>query len=141
MDFDLPQVTEATIRFQGDTMLILQRRDGKPNTAHLGLSEPPFNKVSWHDLGMYFGGPNFIQARDGSWWAAGRMMEKGKAQTVLCRLDVKAAKLAPVLTLPSGGDTSYPGLAWNGDELWISYYSGHEGKTSIYLAKTRIPLK
>jgi hypothetical protein len=40
--------------------------------------------------------------------------------------------------LPSGGDTSYPGLLWHNDMLYVSYYSGHEGKTSIYLAKVKI---
>ena len=43
----------------------------------------------------------------------------------------------PVLTLPSGGDCSYPGLVWNEDLLWMSYYSSHDGKTSIYLARIR----
>jgi len=38
------------------------------------------------------------------------------------------------VTLPSGGDTSYPGLLWHEERLWVSYYSSHEGKTSIYLA-------
>ena len=37
-----------------------------------------------------------------------------------------------------GGDTSYAGLVWREDLLWISYYSSHEGKTSIYLAKVSI---
>ncbi|MBQ5358932.1 MAG: hypothetical protein IIU61_05765, partial [Alistipes sp.] len=41
-----------------------------------------------------------------------------------------------VICLPSGGDNSYPGLLTSGDELWVSYYSGHEGgNPSIYLAK------
>jgi len=44
----------------------------------------------------------------------------------------------PVLTLPSGGDCSYPGLVWHENLLWMSYYSSHEGKTSIYLAKIEI---
>jgi len=136
--FDLPQTTEATVRFDGDTMLCLQRRDGSPNSAHLGISEAPYKKWKWIDLGKYFGGPNFIQAKDGTWWACGRIIEKGKAQTVLCRLDVKKGTLTPALTLPSGGDNSYAGLAWHGDQLWISYYSSHEGKSSIYLAKVRI---
>lgn len=136
--FDVPQATEATLRFDGDTMICLQRRDGKPNTAFLGSSEPPYVKWSWRDLGVFLGGPNFIQAKGGAWWAVGRIMDKGKPQTALCRLDVKGAKLEPVLTLPSGGDTSYAGLAWNGDELWISYYSSHEGKSSIYLAKVKV---
>jgi len=49
----------------------------------------------------------------------------------------------PVLELPSGGDNSYPGMVFNEDDglLWMSYYSGHEGKVSIYLAKIRVPLR
>jgi hypothetical protein len=135
-DFEIPQPTEATIRFAGDTMYCLQRRDGSPNSAMLGRSEAPYTQWTWKDLGMYYGGPNFIQGPDGQWWTAGRLIQK-KAQTVLGRLDLKESKLHPLLTLPSGGDTSYPGLAWNDGELWVSYYSSHEGKTSIYLAKVR----
>ena len=37
--------------------------------------------------------------------------------------------------LPSAGDCSYPGLAWHRGCLWMSYYSSHEGKASIYLAR------
>ena len=61
----------------------------------------------------------------------------GKPRTSLCRLDVPAAKLTEVLPLPSGGDTSYAGLAWHGDRLWVSYYSSHEGKSAIYLAEVK----
>ena len=42
------------------------------------------------------------------------------------------------LELPSGGDCSYPGMVWHEGLLWMSYYSSHEGKTSIYLAKVRL---
>jgi hypothetical protein len=41
--------------------------------------------------------------------------------------------------VPSGGDSSYAGLVWHEETLWVSYYSSHEGKTSIYLAKVRLP--
>jgi hypothetical protein len=40
-----------------------------------------------------------------------------------------------ILRLPSGGDTSYAGMLMYGGYLWISYYSSHEGKTSVYIAK------
>ena len=33
------------------------------------------------------------------------------------------------------------GLVWHAGLLWVSYYSSHEGKTSIYLAKVRLPKK
>lgn len=136
---DLKQVnaTEATLAFDGDAMLCLQRRDNKPNSALLGTSQPPYTDWTWKDLGIYYGGPNFIRLKDG-WWACGRIVEGGKPQTVLCRLDVAAGKLTPALTLPSGGDTSYPGLVWHQDQLWISYYSSHEGKSSIYLARVEV---
>ncbi|HZT83657.1 MAG TPA: hypothetical protein VFA26_25735 [Gemmataceae bacterium] len=137
VDFEPTGTTEATLAFDGDTLYCLQRRDGKPNTALLGTSEAPYTKWAWKDLGAYFGGPNFLRQPDGSWWAAGRRIEGGKPKTVLCRLDVKNGKLEPVLTLPSGGDTSYPGLAWHDGRIWMSYYSSHEGKTSIYLAQVK----
>ena len=66
------------------------------------------------------------------------MIQEKKPQTVLCRLDVKKGTLQPVLTLPSGGDTSYPGLVWHEGQLWISYYGSHEGKTNIYLARAQL---
>lgn len=139
-DFDVPNATEATLAFEGDTMLCLQRRDGKPNTALLGRSAPPYADWKWTDLGKYFGGPNLVRAPDGSWYAAGRVLDKGP-KTALCRLSLpgpaRAASLDLLYTLPSGGDTSYPGLAWHDGQLWMSYYSSHEKKSSIYLARFR----
>ena len=49
------------------------------------------------------------------------------------------SSLTPILELPSGGDCSYPGLVWHEGHLWVSYYSSHEGKASIYIAKVRLP--
>ena len=44
----------------------------------------------------------------------------------------------PQLVLPSGGDSSYPGFAFYENLLWTLYYSSHEGKTAIYLAKIQV---
>jgi len=44
-----------------------------------------------------------------------------------------------LVELPSGGDTSYPGMVLMDDVLYFSYYSSHEGKTSIYFAE--IPME
>jgi len=46
--------------------------------------------------------------------------------------------MTKLLKLPSAGDTSYPGLLWHNDLLYMSYYSTHEGKTSIYIAKIKV---
>src|SRR5262245_2341955 len=39
---DVPGATEASVVFDGDTMLCLQRRDGKPNTAWLGVRKAAY---------------------------------------------------------------------------------------------------
>jgi hypothetical protein len=132
--------TEATLRFGPDgTLFCLQRRDGgeSENSALLGTSKAPYTEWKWHDLKIYFGGPNFIQVPSGQWIAAGRTLTDGP-KTELALLDVEQKSLHPILRLPSGGDTSYPGLVWHDDFLWVSYYSSHEGKAKIYLAKVRL---
>jgi arylsulfatase len=140
--YDVSGPTEATLRFAADgTALCLQRRDGKEsNTALLGTSRPPYTDWTWRDLGKYFGGPNFVQLADGKWIAAGRLFNVGQppaTRTAVCELDTAAGQLRPLLLLPSAGDSSYPGLAWHDDQLWMSYYSSHEGKTNIYLARIK----
>ncbi len=133
--------TEATLRFAKDgTLYCLQRRDGQPPhaSAYLGVARPPYTNWQWHDLGAHVGGPNFIQLQSGRWIAAGRFYTGNKAKTKLAWLDVDKGTIEPFLELPSGGDCSYPGLVWHDGMLWVSYYSSHEGKTSIYLAKVKI---
>ena len=130
----LPGLTEATLR-AGDAGVLhcLHRRDEGTSTALLGTGRPPWKEWTWKDCGFYFGGPNVL-LHGGRWYAAGRWMV-GPPRTVLARVGWERGTLEPVLELPSGGDTSYPGLVSQGNELWISYYSSHEGKTAIYLAR------
>jgi len=68
-------------------------------------------------------------------WASGR--SPAGPRTVVGRLTADGG-FDPALTLPSGGDTSYPGMVWHDGLLWVSYYASHEGKTSIYLARIRV---
>ncbi len=119
-----------------DTCYCLLRRDGQPNTGLLGISKPPYTDWQWKDLGQRIGGPHMIRLPDGRIVATVRLIEGG-IRTSLCWLDPDKGILAEFLKLPSGGDTSYAGLVWHDELLWVSYYSSHEGKTSIYLAKVR----
>lgn len=129
---------EASIIFLKDgTALCLLRRDGDPATAQLGQARPPYRDWAWQDIGVRVGGPNFICLPDGRIAAAVRLYD-GKVRTALCWLDPRSGRLTEFLTLPSGGDTSYAGLVWHDRLLWVSYYSSHEGKTSIYLAKVKL---
>jgi hypothetical protein len=129
---------EATLVFlPDDTALALQRRETESATGLLGRSQPPYTKWSWTDLGQRIGGPNLIRLPDGRLVAAVRLYDGG-ARTALCWLDPETGSFEEALALPSGGDTSYAGLAWHDGRLWVSYYSSHEGRTSIYLARVRV---
>lgn len=136
--FDIPgNPNETTLRFLPDgEMIAFVRREGGNRYAWIGTSRPPYTEWTWHETSHRIGGPNFIVRTDGRMWAAGRAyLEDNK--TVLARFERETYE--PVLTLPSGGDTSYPGLVWHAGLLWMSYYSSHDGATSIYLAKIKLP--
>ncbi len=137
--FDRPQPNETGLTFLPDgTCLCLLRRDGQPGTAQLGRARPPYRDWSWQDLGVRIGGPQLLRLPDGRLVAGVRLYDGG-ARMALCWLDPEAGRLTEFLKLPSGGDCSYPGLVWHGDELWVSYYSSHEGRTMVYLARVRLP--
>ena len=130
---------EVTLRFDEDgAMIALVRRERGDTQAVIGRAEAPYTDWDWNPSGMRFGGPEFIILPDGSMWAGGREYGAGGATTVLAHMTLDT--LTPVITLPSGGDTSYPGMVWHEDELWMSYYASHEeGKSRIYLARFRFP--
>jgi len=133
------RANETTLRFlDDDEMMALVRREEGNCHGWIGTSKPPYRQWTWHKTQHRLGGPNFIRLPDGALWAAGRSYPGG-AKTILAKMGREAYE--PVLTLPSGGDCSYPGLVWHEGMLWMSYYSSHEGKTSIYLAKIRMPRK
>jgi len=121
-----------------DTALCLLRRDGKPSAGLLGTARPPYRDWTWKDTGRQIGGPHMLRLPDGRLLAAVRLYD-GRVRTSLCWVDPASGRLDECLALPSGGDTSYAGLVWHENLLWVSYYSSHEGKTSIYLAKVRVP--
>ena len=120
-----------------DTCYCLLRQDGQPNSGCIGKSHPPYTEWTWKQLGTRIGGPHMIRLLDGRFVAVVRLYDGG-TRTSLCWLDPEKGTLTESLKLPSRGDTSYAGLVWHDNLLWISYYSSHEGKTSIYLAKVKI---
>lgn len=129
---------ESTLRFlkNGNAMLLM-RRDGPENKARIGVSKPPYTNWQWTSANHSIGGPNFIILKDGRRIAAGRdSRQVPKYSTAVGFLTEDG--YTPELTLPSSGDTSYPGMVWYKGMLWMSYYSSHEGKTSIYLAKIKL---
>ena len=128
---------EATIRVMPDgEMVALVRREAGDRLAWLGRSRAPFTQWTWRPTTHQVGGPNFIRLPDGELWGSGRSYPGGP-KTVVASMTLDGG-YEPRLTLPSGGDTSYAGMVWHADLLWVSYYSSHEGKTSIYLARVKL---
>jgi hypothetical protein len=132
---------ETSVVFKGDTAFCLLRRDGENKSGLFGIALPPYKNWEWKDMGVRIGGPDLIILPDGRFLAAVRLYETDNwhpARTSLCQINPATGKLSELLTFPSGGDTSYAGMVWHDDVLWVSYYSSHEEKTAIYLAKVQI---
>lgn len=135
--------SEATVRFGSDgRMLTLVRREAQEDAgAWFGQSVAPFTLWQWRPLGLHLDGPDFVVTENAVLWAAGRIIdsksEGSPHVTALCELTATLCR--PVLILPSGGDNSYPGMVVQDKILWMSYYSSHEDKTAIYLAKIQLP--
>lgn len=135
---------ETTLRFEPDGgMIAMVRREADGYMGYIGRAPPPYTQWRWQESNYRLGGPNFIRLPGGLWIAGTRDYtkltpeKKGGATTLIAELGADG-KLAPLVNFKSGGDNSYPGLVWHDGLLWVSYYSSHEGKTSIYLAKLRI---
>src|SRR5262245_9238325 len=129
---------ETTLRFTPNgEMVALVRREGGDQKGWVGTSKAPYKEWTWKELPARIGGPDFIFVPDGPTVAGVRLYD-AKVRTSLCLLDAKTGKLEEALKLPSGGDTSYAGFVWHAGELWVSYYSSHEGKSAIYLAKVKV---
>lgn len=133
---------EATARFlDNDDCVVLVRREGATKTtgdknAWIGVSHPPYKNWSWNSAGLSIGGPNFVVLPGGKMIASGRTQTASGAKTFVG--DMTEKSVTPDLILPSGGDCSYPGMVWFENKLWLTYYSSHEGKTCIYLAKVAV---
>ena len=128
---------EATLRFRGREAIALVRREAGNGRAWIGKSAPPYREWRWEETKERVGGPDFIVLPDLSLVAAARIWRRGKPRVAVCSMT--GASLTPLLELPSGGDCGYPGMVHHRGVLWLSYYSSHEGKSKIYLAKVKLP--
>jgi hypothetical protein len=140
---DVPgRPNETTLCFleNGDGVALVRREGpGEDRAAWIGRSSAPYKDWQWHSAGMQVGGPNFLVLPSGAMIASGRLYgDKATGnKTFVGRMTLDGVK--PELILPSGGDCSYPGMVWHQGLLWLSYYSSHEGKSEIYLARVRVP--
>ena len=132
---DLPN--EATVRFdRNDNAYVLVRKEAGDKMGVLAKSSFPYVNWEYNNLNFRLGGPNFIFLDDDKLIVGTRLYESITSTGILIT-DLNG-KVIKTIKLPGSGDTSYPGMLMYKNKLWISYYSSHEGKTSIYLAQ--IPL-
>jgi len=127
---------ESTVRFEGNRIYIVVRREGQGTNGLLGVSNPPYQDWAWIDLGMKVGGPEFIFTGPGQIAMGTRLYrpaDQGGPKTGIVYMNT-AGLTDHIVELPSGGDTSYPGMVLYRGKLYLSYYSSHENKTSIYIA-------
>lgn len=134
---------ESTLRFldDGRMLLVARREGGKGNQRGiLGLSHAPYTEWEWHNMNVPLGGPDVLLLSDSSFVLGTRSLYASE-KTMLLKgyLDGQCEE---VCILPSGGDdNSYTGMIVVGDELWVTYYSRHEGKNaSIYLSRAPLSL-
>jgi len=131
-----PNETSLVFTDRG-TGYCLLRQDGVPKNGFLGRAEAPFTHWTWQELDKRIGGPKLLQLPTGELLAAVRLYD-GQVRTSLCWVDPADGRLVEALKLPSGGDTSYAGMVWHDNRLFVSYYSSHEGKSAIYLAQVKV---
>ena len=124
---------EASIEFDDEgEMHMIVRRGGGSRLGYFGVAKFPYKKWNWTELDQQLGGPHLTILPNGKIIIVSRYYRSSGARTAIFELQKNHLKVLEIL--PSGGDTSYPGLVLQDDKLTISYYSNHEQKTSIYLA-------
>jgi N-sulfoglucosamine sulfohydrolase len=127
---------ESAFVFDGDKAYCLLRAFGP---AYIGTAREPFTNWSWKRLTQPLGGPAMIQLPGGTLLGAGRRYLPDKVRTTsIVHVDPDRGRIYELLRLPSGGDTSYPGMVYHEGGIYMTYYSSHEGKSKIYFAKVAV---
>jgi hypothetical protein len=131
-----PSEATARVLANGDMMVLVRRDAPGMNKGMIGVARAPYHEWTFTELQVPLGGPNFVQLPDGRLIAGSRGFGATPGAHMILS-EMTATGLKPILELPSGGDCSYPGMVVHEGKLVVSYYSSHEGKTSVYLAKVQ----
>lgn len=134
---------ETTLRFLPDgRMMQMVRRDGADRQGYWAVSRPPYTDWQWKPMGIQIGGQDFVMLDETRLIMATRTyFTPGHCKTALFK-GTPEGNWDELYVLPSNGDTSYPGLLVEDDQVWVSYYAStaQPGKAAIYLAKLPIAL-
>ena len=122
-------MSETTLRFLPDGEMVALVRPG-----YIGTSRPPYREWSFCEMADRIGGTELHPAAGRQSVGERQALHGGRASHGAGSDDDLNVRTG-MLTLPSGGDTSYAGMVWHDDLLWMSYYSSHEKGTNVYLAR------
>ena len=125
---------ETAFLFEDGGSILALARGAGPQSARLCRSKSPYDQWTRVDIDRNVGGP--LLAKWGSRYLVGgrKTLDPDRPRTALYWLVDDT--LAEIAELPSGGDNSYPGfLPLDNARGLLSYYSSHEGSTSVYLAE------
>ena len=118
-------------------MIMVARRDkASNNLGAFGISKKPFKQWTFKDLPIRLGGPHLIKATRKYWILSTRGFKSDRSTCTTLYSLRKTGQITKLVDLPECGkwDCSYPGMEIYKHHLFVAYYSGHEGKTAIYIA-------
>lgn len=128
---------ETAFLFQDDGSVLALARGTATVPARVCRARPPYTDWTRTRLDRNIGGP--MLARWGERYLVGGRKTVDAAQPRTTLYWLVDETLQEITELPSSGDNSYPGfLEMDESRALLSYYSSHEGSTSVYLADLRL---
>ena len=125
---------ETAFLFEQDGAILAIVRDGDGKRARVCRSSPPWVDWTRTPLDRNVGGPLIV--RWGDRYLVGGRKQNAEGEPRMALYWLVDNELVEVAELPSGGDCSYPEFVQLDEErALLSYYSSHEGPTSIYLTE------
>jgi hypothetical protein len=133
-DFNLQgSPSEADLCFDEDGMITAIIRRARNINGLIGISNPPYRDWQWTDCGYELGGPDILRISNNKKIISSRYIsEKGNRMMMFVLQEDNS--LRPVLQLPGRGDCSYSDALLIDGTVFMSYYSSHRRKASIYFA-------
>ncbi len=125
--------SEADLCFSDDGIITAIIRRARNINGLIGISSPPYRDWQWTDCGYELGGPDILRISNNIKIISSRYISE-KGNRVIMFVLQKDNSLRPVLQLPSGGDCSYSDALLLDGTVYMSYYSSHRRKASIYFA-------
>ena len=153
LDHGTPNETAIYMKPNGIIQAVIRAETDKV-ASFMAESRPPYIKWKVWEIETVIQSPEILKLGD-EFYVAGRnsVLDPGNPESInarTCIWRINENDVEPLIALPSGGDTAYPGmLAIDHNRILISYYSQHEvinspnyqilaSPSHIYLACVRV---